>query len=300
MGLFDYIFGEDEPVKTATPNVKTPVNKSQPVETLTPNITPPLATPIKPVEVNTWKKTDFLEKLKWQESGPFIDDKERASKSGDTGRAIGPYQIWPIYVKQANNYLPAGAKPFTMEDRLDAKKSEQIIDAFMGNAVNEFKSKYGRSPNEIEIARLHHSGGVKTKNWGNSADIEYGKEFDKKGKQIGDWKSTDYGLRNDGTRKGYGFFGPISLRDKNGKVFNNKFATEISVGVNINGKEIEIPTIVGSLTPEERKWITTEGNDPRRNPAIMQKAIESAKSRMAKGLSPFRDTPPKKEEPKKK
>jgi len=45
MGLLDYLFGEDKPVKTATPGLKTPVNKSQPVETLTPNITIPTATP---------------------------------------------------------------------------------------------------------------------------------------------------------------------------------------------------------------------------------------------------------------
>lgn len=45
MGLLDYLFGEDKPVPTATPNAKTPVSKSQPVSTLTPNITVPTATP---------------------------------------------------------------------------------------------------------------------------------------------------------------------------------------------------------------------------------------------------------------
>jgi hypothetical protein len=247
--------------------------------------------PQEPKRTEPWRQNNLLERIKWQESGSFIDDKERSMAVGDTGRAVGPYQIWPIYVKQANLNLPKGAKPFTLEDRLDVTKSEAIIDAFMGTAVSEFREKYGRNPTETEIARLHHSGGIKGKHWGKADDLEYGKSFDKKAKEIEEWKNTDYGLRKDGTKKGRGFFGPLEMRP-NGKR-NGQFATEISMGVNINGKEIEIPALVNSLTAEERMYLL-QGNDPRNNATIKRKAIESAQKRIKAGLSPFKDTPPSK------
>jgi hypothetical protein len=245
--------------------------------------------PQEPKRTEAWRQNNLLERIKWQESGSFIDDKERSIAVGDTGRAVGPYQIWPIYVEQANRNLPKGVKPFTLEDRLDSKKSEAIIDSFMGKAVEEFVAKYGKNPTETEIARMHHSGGIKGKHWGKPDDLEYGKSFDKKAKEIEDWKNTDYGLRQDGTKKGRGFFGPLEMRP-NGKR-NGQFATEISMGINIDGKEIEIPTLVNSLTAEERIYLLS-GNDPRNNPTIKRKAIESAKKRMKAGLSPFKDTPP--------
>lgn len=90
---------------------------------------------------------------------------------------------------------------------------------------------------------------------------------------------VEYGLRNDGkTKKGTGYFG--ALKTKSGKDM-----TEYSIGVNIDGKEIDIPTLVPLLTPEEVQFLLTE---PKKIPGgIIQKAVEHAKQRISKGLSPF-------------
>lgn len=92
-----------------------------------------------------------------------------------------------------------------------------------------------------------------------------------------------YGQRTDGTLKGSGYFGPLKMADGN-------TATEISVGVEYDGKEVEIPTLVPTLSAKEKKWLL-DGNDPRTNTEtgkkIMEKAIEHANKRISEGKSPF-------------
>lgn len=88
--------------------------------------------------------------------------------------------------------------------------------------------------------------------------------------------------RADGSPKGDGFFGVIQRPD-------GTVSSEISVGVNIDGKEVEIPTLVPTLTPEERDWlINNDISDPSKiPPAIIQKAVDHARPRLAAGQSPF-------------
>ncbi len=90
-----------------------------------------------------------------------------------------------------------------------------------------------------------------------------------------------YGPRVDGTQKGNGFLGP--LRTTTGET-----ATEISIGVNIDGKETQIPSLVPTLTPGEVTALLA-GEKP--SPAIVEKAVAHAKQRMAEGKSPFADGP---------
>ena len=91
----------------------------------------------------------------------------------------------------------------------------------------------------------------------------------------------DYGLREDGTRKGRGYFGEIDMG-------NGDYMTEKSVGVNINDQEMLIPTIVPTLTREEVDFMVS-GGDPRENDTIMNKAVEHARKRLANNQSPFYD-----------
>ncbi|TFH47914.1 MAG: hypothetical protein E4H01_07340 [Lysobacterales bacterium] len=93
---------------------------------------------------------------------------------------------------------------------------------------------------------------------------------------------TDFGLRPDGTRKGSGYLGSLKLP-------NGNVATEFSIGVNLDGTERDIPTIVPTLTKEE---ITRLVSDiiPNNKPipkTIIDKAVAHARMRMAKGLDPF-------------
>lgn len=105
-------------------------------------------------------------------------------------------------------------------------------------------------------------------------------------KQSGGTTSTlmetkaDYGNRYNSTeKKGSGYLGPIKRND--GSVM-----TELSVGVNIGGKEIEIPSIVPTLTSSEVEYLKTHDKPTK---SIIDKAVEHAKKRIKDGKSPFYD-----------
>jgi len=94
-------------------------------------------------------------------------------------------------------------------------------------------------------------------------------------------KPPDYGLREDGTPKGMGYFGPIKRPD-------GKVSTELSIGVNIDGKETLIPTLVPTLTADQRDYlINFEGRPQDLDPAIVDIAVAHARERIAAGKSPF-------------
>ena len=96
-----------------------------------------------------------------------------------------------------------------------------------------------------------------------------------------------WGKRSDGSRKDYGFFGPLQRPD-------GGISTEISVGVNMDGKDVEIPSLVPTLNKEEVNYLLQnrlDGNlfKTQVGQQIMQKAVEHARLRMQHGLSPFAD-----------
>ena len=93
------------------------------------------------------------------------------------------------------------------------------------------------------------------------------------------------GLRNDGTPKGRGWLGPLQRPD-------GKISTEMTVGIPIGGKEMDIPTLVPTLIqseidyllntePSELNWKSPEGR------SIMMKAYKHATDRILQGKSPF-------------
>ena len=88
--------------------------------------------------------------------------------------------------------------------------------------------------------------------------------------------------RDDGTPKGNGFLGVLPRPD-------GTVSSEISIGVTIDGKEVEIPTMVPTLSKAETQWLLTHDvSDPSKFPrAIIQKAVDFAKPRLAAGQSPF-------------
>lgn len=88
-----------------------------------------------------------------------------------------------------------------------------------------------------------------------------------------------YGKRVDGTEKGSGYLGELKMTDGSGRVI-----TELGVGVNIDGKEIEIPAVVPTLSKQELAHILSGGSP---TPEIIQKAADHARKRLAGGLSPF-------------
>ena len=89
----------------------------------------------------------------------------------------------------------------------------------------------------------------------------------------------DYGLRNDKTAKGFGYFGELKRPD-------GQVSTEISVGVDLGDGEMEIPTLVPTLSRDEVKYLLGGGKPTE---SIMTKAVDHAVSRKRAGRSAFAD-----------
>ena len=96
---------------------------------------------------------------------------------------------------------------------------------------------------------------------------------------------SDYGKRADGTAKGSGFFGELKRPD-------GTVSTEISVGVNLGGKEREIPLMVPTLNKAELSYLLN--NDPQSPQflknmpdSIFDKAVSHAGARLSANQSPF-------------
>lgn len=87
-------------------------------------------------------------------------------------------------------------------------------------------------------------------------------------------------IRNDGTRKGSGYLGVIP--DATGRPM-----TEFSIGVNMDGREIEIPTLVPTLDASEIEYLRSMKPGTAMPDSIRQKAVDHAKTRLRQGLSPF-------------
>lgn len=77
--------------------------------------------------------------------------------------------------------------------------------------------------------------------------------------------------------KGTGFFGPLPAK-------GGKTSTELSIGVNFDGKEQLIPSLVPTLDRDEVNYLLNGG---KATPQIVNKAVSFARQRMAQGLSPF-------------
>ena len=89
--------------------------------------------------------------------------------------------------------------------------------------------------------------------------------------------APNYGPRADGTMKGNGYFGPLKMPD-------GRVATEIGIGVNFDGKEVEVPSLVPTLTRQEVDYLVGGGKP---TPEIVKKAADHAVQRMKAGKSPF-------------
>lgn len=110
----------------------------------------------------------------------------------------------------------------------------------------------------------------------------YGKARDAIGRLYGRMRGNSDQLRSDGSTKGQGFLGPLQRPD-------GKVSSEISIGVNIDGQEVEIPSLVPTLSQQERDWlINNDVSDPRKIPGvIIQKATDFARQRKAQGQPYF-------------
>jgi hypothetical protein len=89
---------------------------------------------------------------------------------------------------------------------------------------------------------------------------------------------SKWNKRADGSEKGDGFFGALKRPD-------GDVSSELSIGVPINGEEMEIPSLVPTLTaPELHYLLTTDGPGSEMPRSIVDKAIAHAQQRLAAKL----------------
>ena len=91
---------------------------------------------------------------------------------------------------------------------------------------------------------------------------------------------STWGNRPDGTPKGAGFLGVLKRPD-------GGISTELSIGVPIDGKETEIPTLVPTLDAKEKEWLLTHEPTTKIPESILKKAVAHAEGRIKSGKSPF-------------
>jgi hypothetical protein len=89
--------------------------------------------------------------------------------------------------------------------------------------------------------------------------------------------SSQWGLREDGSKKGNGWLG--LLRRPDGDV-----SSELSIGVEIDGKERDIPLLVPTLTRAEVEQVLSSDEPPG---SALDKAVAFARQRIANGQDPF-------------
>jgi hypothetical protein len=121
---------------------------------------------------------------------------------------------------------------------------------------------------------------------GRQVQLEYDMPFAKGGsvQALHDkYEESDYGYGNrpDKTKKGLGYFGELERPDGTGVM------TEYSIGVPINGEEMDVPTLIPTLTPDEIRLILhmQDGEDMPRS--IVHKAIDHAHQRLSEGKPIF-------------
>ena len=88
-------------------------------------------------------------------------------------------------------------------------------------------------------------------------------------------------MRKDGTPKGTGFLGLIKLPD-------GRVASELSIGFEVDGKEILAPSLIPGLSRDELNYILSPEFNPKTMPDELFKKIQNhALSRIDQGKSPF-------------
>lgn len=186
-----------------------------------------------------------------------------------------------VEVDKTREFLEAQIEPIVDEFAAESKNAfKAAYDAYKGLGVGDADAEAAamKSCHDYVVGSLQGYAECGDEIRGMFVDSVLGKFGNADARLVG-----PYGKRNDGkTYKGSGWLGEIPV--KGGGV-----ATEYTVGVQIDGKEIDIPTLVPTLTKDE---VSQMVNDiiPNSKPvpdAIMEKAAAHAKKRLSEGKSVF-------------
>lgn len=177
---------------------------------------------------------------------------------------------------------PLAKEPTQEEKELEALKSHRDYPTLINDLKKLQKERYASNLNDKQKAEVEAKikaildsdkpkGSLKSaaRNRSPSSDPEVA--------------PAGYGKRRDGTDKGTGWLGVHKTKSGNDM-------TEYTVGLNINGKDVDVPTLVPGLTDKELAYLKTEPSLKERTPmneSILRKAAEHAKKRLSEGKSVF-------------
>tara|TARA_R110002096_G_scaffold168632_1_gene339580 strand:+ start:2211 stop:2645 length:435 start_codon:yes stop_codon:yes gene_type:complete len=82
-----------------------------------------------------------------------VESNNNPNAVGDNGNAIGVYQIWPSYWKDAVEHSKLQGK---YVDCYDHSYSDSIVRSYMKRYAT--KRRLGREPTQEDIARIHNGG----------------------------------------------------------------------------------------------------------------------------------------------
>ena len=82
-----------------------------------------------------------------------VESSNNPSAIGDSGNAIGVYQIWKVYHQDATEFSGIGGK---YRDCLDPVYADKIVRAYMGRYATE--KRLGRPVTQRDIAVMHNGG----------------------------------------------------------------------------------------------------------------------------------------------
>ena len=197
-----------------------------------------------------------------------LDDAKAARQKGPTGSMD--------QIKLDNNYRDA----VNDYNEYQLKNAQRQLDIAL-SAPDSFKEK------KYVVDKLKHNvelfgGGTNAE----EAEAKKGKPtptestskpyLDSKGNVKPDWK------RPDGSTKGPGWLGKQ-------KSNSGKDMSEYSIGTEIDGKEVDIPTFVPGLTQKEIDFLKTEPNVKDIPDSIFNKAKTHADKLISAGKSPFKE-----------
>ena len=203
-----------------------------------------------------------------------LDEAKAARQKGPTGSmdqikldnnyrdAVKDYNNYELEILQKQLRIAVSAPDSFKDKKYVVDKIKQNIALFDG----------GTNAEEAE-AKKSKSTPDKTTTPTESTSKPY---LDSKGNVKPDWK------RPDGSTKGPGWLGKQ-------KSNSGKDMSEYSIGTEINGKEVDIPTFVPGLTQKEIDFLKTEPNVKDIPDSIFNKAKTHADKLISAGKSPFKE-----------
>ena len=207
-------------------------------------------------------------------SNPYKDYYKKPSTengngiSGGTGLNLEKFRMGPEYDTPEQDLNSGLNSPSTFPDKNSFYFGDNTAEAGVNGEQD------GTPPDNIKLPS-------KDENGTGAGGTIFNYNVKTEGMKTDDQINNPDHYRLDGSRKGSGWLGVFELP-------NGTIVSEYSISVELDGQEIEIPTLVPTLTLEERVLVLQSAQDGSKlTQAIYGKAVRHAMSQISNGNSPF-------------